>query len=201
MTSKLEKFDLENFLKESINNQIDLYLYTKSKDGDFFEFRVIGEKLLEKLYNEKLRRANQNALNQYRTLSKKDKEALKWTIMITIVDREFITVEGLMQIYRVRWQIEILFKCWKSFTYIDKVKLTKEHYLKCLIYGRLIMCLLINCVYSNIKYVYKVSENKDVSMIMFYSTIVNNLKDICMNFSTKKSSIIIHIILLILCKI
>ena len=189
ITNKLEKFDLEGFLKKSINNQIDLYLYTRSKDNEFFEFRIIGEKLPEELYKEKLRRANQNATNQGRTLSKKEKETLKWTIMLTSVDKEFATVEFLMQTYRIRWQIEILFKCWKSFGHIEKVKLAKEYYLKCLIYGRLIMCLLINCAYSNIKYIYKVFKNRDISIIMFYSTIANNLKDICINFSTRKNDI------------
>lgn len=190
ITGKLEPFDFDKYLRSS-NEMIDVYLYTKTKDGEYFEFRVIGQKLPENMYEEKLRKAKKRAKNQGRTLKKSEKEALKWTIMITNIYKDMVTAQALLQVYRIRWQIEILFKCWKSFGNIQDVKKAKEYYLKCLIFGRLIMCLIINATFSIFKYYYKAKYSKTITILMFYSTITNSLKDICINFSRSKAKLVV----------
>jgi hypothetical protein len=95
----------------------------------------------------------------------------------------------LLDIYRLRWQIELLFKCWKSYGKIDHVKSAGIDYLNCLLYGRLIITLLINTVYSELYFKYKTEENREISMLMIYSTIGSKLKEICLNFIPKKENL------------
>lgn len=47
---------------------------------------------------------------------------MSWVIMITNVDRYQASADMLFDIYRLRWQIELLFKCWKSYANINNVK-------------------------------------------------------------------------------
>lgn len=58
-----------------------------------------------------------------------------------------------MELYRLRWQIEVLFKVLKSSLAIDKMHVGKIEYVNALIYGRLIGTLLIMplhaCVYES----------------------------------------------------
>lgn len=180
-----ERVDLVNFLKKS-NNIVDTYLYVGMKSNNREEFRVIAKKLPEETVNVRIRRAKQKAKNQGRTLKDIDRELMSWVIMITNIDREQADVDMLFDIYKLRWQIEILFKCWKSYTKIDNVKSAKLHYLECLLYGRLIMILLINTVYSNLYFQYKSRENIEISMLMVYSTIGGMLKEICINLIPKR---------------
>ena len=43
-----------------------------------------------------------------------------WTIVVTNVPRELLNVEEAMLLARLRWQIELLFKLWKSHGGIDE---------------------------------------------------------------------------------
>ena len=46
-------------------------------------------------------------------------------------------------VYRIRWQIELLFKQWKSLLHLHVLKGTRPERIKCLLYGRLITIMLL----------------------------------------------------------
>src|SRR5262249_61705239 len=49
-----------------------------------------------------------------RKLSERQRVMCQWTVMITDLPAEAFTVEEGCVLYRVRWQIELLYKAWKS---------------------------------------------------------------------------------------
>ncbi|ABR36425.1 IS4-like element ISCb2 family transposase [Clostridium beijerinckii] len=183
-----EKVEMIDFLKKS-SGVIDTYLYVGMKQNNREEFRVIGKRLPEEIVNLRIRRAREKAKAQGRAPKKIDKELMSWVIMITNIEKEQADVDMLLDIYRLRWQIELLFKCWKSYGKIDHVKSAGIDYLNCLLYGRLIITLLINTVYSELYFKYKTEENREISMLMIYSTIGSKLKEICLNFIPKKENL------------
>src|SRR3954452_5158677 len=52
------------------------------------------------------------------------------------------SIDYVHALYSLRWQIEILFKTWKSFFEIDACKTLKKERLECHLYGQLIGILL-----------------------------------------------------------
>ena len=54
-------------------------------------------------------------------------------------------------IYKIRWQIELLFKVWKSQLNFNYLEGTKSERIYCLIYARLLAIILILTVYSIIE--------------------------------------------------
>ena len=52
-------------------------------------------------------------------------------------------MEAIGTIYRLRWQMELTFKHWKSLFQIDVLKGTRPERIRCLIYGRLIVILVV----------------------------------------------------------
>ena len=57
---------------------------------------------------------------------------------------EQFSPEAIFTIYRLRWQIEIVFKTWKSILKIHKIHSAKTNRLYCEIYGKLIMAVIIH---------------------------------------------------------
>src|SRR5664280_2195595 len=53
------------------------------------------------------------------------------------------TMESVGTVYRLRWQVELVFKNWKSLFQINVLKGTRPERILCLIYGRLIVILVV----------------------------------------------------------
>ncbi|APM38848.1 transposase [Clostridium kluyveri] len=50
------------------------------------------------------------------------------------------------EIYSLRWQVELIFKIWKSIFHISNVKPVKIERFKCQLYGKLILLVLSSIV-------------------------------------------------------
>jgi IS4 transposase len=72
----------------------------------------------------------------------------EFTIYITNVPQEVWSKEIIGTIYRIRWQIELLFKQWKQLFRINVMKGSRPERIRCLVYGRLIMILMVNSIYG-----------------------------------------------------
>ncbi len=96
----------------------------------------------ESVFNERIRKANREAKNKGRQLSKEHKARMGLNLFITSAPEEAITLETAWQIYTLRWQIELTFKIWKSVCKIDKVKKVKKDRLECYIWAKLLLIVL-----------------------------------------------------------
>jgi IS4 transposase len=67
---------------------------------------------------------------------------MDYTIFMTNTAQEQLTHEQVQLYYRLRWQIELLFKIWKSVLQIDKVGKMSIFRFECYLYSRLLVLLL-----------------------------------------------------------
>ena len=62
----------------------------------------------------------------------------EWTILVTNVPRDLLNVEEAMALARLRWQIELIFKLWKSHGRIDEWRGGDPQSALCQVYGKLL---------------------------------------------------------------
>lgn len=93
-------------------------------------------------YARRIRKAQQEAKKKGRTLSKAFKAKAALNLFITNVTDDSLTDENAWSLYRLRWQIELIFKIWKSIWEIDEVKKVKKPRLECYIYSKLLIIVL-----------------------------------------------------------
>jgi Transposase DDE domain len=65
-----------------------------------------------------------------------------WTLLVTNVEPERLTVAEALAVYRCRWQIELLFKQWKSDGGLASSRSAKPQRILCEVYAKLIAQLL-----------------------------------------------------------
>jgi transposase len=65
--------------------------------------------------------------------------------------------------YSLRWQIEVLFKTWKSFFQIDKCKRMKQERMECHLYGQLIGILLCSSTMFRMRQLLLNKKNRELS--------------------------------------
>ena len=151
--------------------------------------RLIAIRLPDEVVNERRRKANKKAKAYGKQLSKEETELLAFNLIITNVDRSIISAEAACDLYRARWQVELVFKACKSYLKLDKVGLCGRYQLECLIYGRLtavVAALLIyNIVYIDVCKRYK----RSVSLLLFVKLLADSFNVISENMQLTVKSI------------
>lgn len=146
-----EPLDLIQFLKKKLKNQntLDCTAYIGVNK---LKIRLVVAKLPEEVVNERLRKANRSAQVARKPLSDEKKAFLKYSIFITNLPDNIASLTDILNLYRIRWRIELLFKEWKSQIHIENILGTNIHRIRCLIYGRICLVLILNKIISYLSY-------------------------------------------------
>ena len=105
--------------------------------------RLLGKKLPESIINQRLRKVNQEYKRKGKTVSKEYKFFLTFALFISNLPEQY-NFDSLYTLYRVRWQIELIFKTWKTILGIHKIRTARPHRLLCEVFGKLIIAVLID---------------------------------------------------------
>lgn len=63
-------------------------------------------------------------------------------VFVTNITKEELPLQQAYELYKIRWQIELMFKIWKSILKLDVVRKMKADRLKCYLYTKLLWILL-----------------------------------------------------------
>lgn len=118
--------------------EMDVRVYEKAK----LSCRLVIERVGDQEYKRRLKNAEQKAKSQGVGVSDAHKLRCRYNKFITNVPREMIPFEKIRRTYYLRWQIELVFKTWKSFFEINKVKKVKKERMECGLPAKLIWILL-----------------------------------------------------------
>ena len=179
-----EEFNLAKELKKISRQRQTTFIkeLTIGKDKHLTA-TIVAVKLTNKQIDrriKKYRKKNGTA----KTMSKSKQELLEWSVFATNIEQEKINIKQMFILYSLRWQIELMFKTWKSRFGINKLleKYTGNDPNKILIlfYLSLIFCV---CVFRPmfIKYdeIMAKEYGKSLSPQKFASMIVNHLRELC----------------------
>jgi hypothetical protein len=101
---------------------------------------LVAQRLDDTLYQQRLQRLRQRARRKQRSASSRQTHLAHWTIYLTsLPDLTFVQVHTL---YRARWQIERLFKRWKSLGQIASSSTADPHRRACEVYAKLLAVLI-----------------------------------------------------------
>ena len=146
-----------------------VYLGKEKIKVRLFIYLLPEEEYARRIRNAKKKNASKTKSKQ---LSKEYKSRASLNLLMTNSAESILTIENAWKIYKLRWQIELIFKIWKSICKIDKVKKVKEERLECYIYSKLIMII------SGWKVVWQVAswlherEQKALSFYKAYKTLI-----------------------------
>lgn len=95
-----------------------------------------------------------------------------YNIYITNAPEEMVSLSKAPLFYRLRWQIELIFKTWKSLASIDKVKQIKKERFECQLYAKLIWIILNWRLYQVVDHsIKKAGPDEGCSIQKFYNMV------------------------------
>jgi hypothetical protein len=175
INNKLVKVDfagIHKYMKDTHLQLMEIDVYMGKKE--LFKTRLIIGIVPTKSYQERIRKATSQAKKDKRTMTDEYKDKLALNLFTTNTD---IPLEDIRPLYTLRWQIELMFKIWKSIGEIDEVKKMKVERFESFLIAKLIWLVLNwHIVKLIVHYFYK-KERIGISPFKLYVTLKEGIMD------------------------
>jgi Transposase DDE domain len=104
--------------------------------------RLLAMRVPQDVADARRRRLREAARKKGRQVSATRLALAAWTILVTNVPADRLVLREALVLGRVRWQIELLFKLWKSHGGVDESRSTKPWRVLCEVYAKLLAMLI-----------------------------------------------------------
>jgi Transposase DDE domain len=155
--------ELAPFLHSVKGNIVEKEIFIGAKDQ--VRSRLIASRVPEMHVNERRRKARKNAKKKGYTPSQAHLTLLAWNLFITNVPQTIWKTETVVKVYPLRWQIEIIFKSWKSYLHLASIKTKKEDTTLCYLYGRMLLILLNYALCPQMRTTLWVRKRRELSVL------------------------------------
>jgi hypothetical protein len=109
--------DLLPFLTSQSKNKLDIPVYVGGKKELFC--RLLASRVPQEVADKRRLRIKDSYRKKGRQPSTKLLQLANWTLVLTNVPQDKLSLQEALVLLKIRWQIELLFKLWKSHLSID----------------------------------------------------------------------------------
>lgn len=127
-------------------------------------------------YEKRLRKTAKQTRSHGHKVSQAFRTRAQLNIMITNVPSDILDPESIRKVYSLRWQIELLFKVWKSQATINEFTTRNIHRFECQLYGKLIW-IVLNLYIFNWLQQRVLSHRNQMCSVWKYFKLILNLSD------------------------
>lgn len=106
--------------------------------------RLLAQRVPQEVADQRRRRLHEYARRKQVALSQEKLFLAQWTLLITNVPPELLSLPESLVLYKVRWQIELLFKLWKQSAKIDEWRSQNPDRMLCELFGKLIAVVIMH---------------------------------------------------------
>lgn len=112
-----QKYSISKFLQQQNGNDIDVHVLLGKRK---VPCRLIIRKVSEEVAKQKLANVTRKAQKTRRQVSQALVIVSKWQFYVTNIESDMCTLDEIITLYSVRWQIELIFKLWKKEMELNK---------------------------------------------------------------------------------
>jgi len=144
-----QRWSLADLLAAQTSDSCDLVVQLGVQQR--LDARLLAQRVPPKVAEQRRRRLRATAKRKGRTVSASQLVLAGWTLLVTNVPAELLSQEEALGLYRIRWQIELLFKLWKSEGHLDETRAERPERVQCEVYAKLLalICahwlMLVSC--------------------------------------------------------
>lgn len=133
--------------------------------------RVIAHRVVPTVAAARRRRIKRQAHKQGRTCRAAYLAGQDWDLFVTNLTPDQLSADQVLTLYRVRWQIELVFKTAKSLLHLDRCVAHRPARVLCEVYARLIALVL----FYNLTAPYRVLGDRELSLPRAWSELQHRL--------------------------
>jgi hypothetical protein len=138
---ELEEFDLTRFVQKLRISQAEIEVYLK-KNEIITKTRLIIAKMPDQVKAQRLRKLNHISRKKGYITRKRIKILTGFNLYITNAPATALASKHIRALYGIRWQIELIFKNWKSNFALAKVTGKRPERIKSILYAKLLLIMI-----------------------------------------------------------
>jgi DDE family transposase len=161
--SRLQRVELAHGLKREPGPLLEKALFLGAREQ--VAVRLIAARMPETGVNERRRKARQTARKRGYTPSQTHLTLLAWNLFITNVPGTGWTPATVCKAYALRWQVELVFKSWKSYLQLSTLPTKNEVPTLCYLYGRLLLILFTYALCPSLRAALWADKRRELSLL------------------------------------
>lgn len=150
LDAKGRPLDLIDALRRETSNSIDCKIGVGRNDGEPLPLRLVARRKTPQAAEKARLKARQDAKRKGHELKPETLVAAEWIILVTTLDAAEFKTEDILDLYRVRWRIEIAFKRLKSGAGLGPPPSENPQVAKSYIYCHLLVALITDSLLCEI---------------------------------------------------
>jgi hypothetical protein len=143
-----ERLDLGQVLRTAPGPTFERQVRLGQGPNQTHACRLVGLRVPAQVAQARRRRFKAHARRQGRTGSPRHVALCDWTLLITNVPEPWLPLDMVRALYTLRWQIELLFKQFKSILRVHQSMTGNIHRLRCELYGKLITAVWVQRLHA-----------------------------------------------------
>lgn len=171
---KQMRIDFQKIYQQMKENQlqyqdIDVYI-----GCDKQPVRLIIELLPESIYQKRINQRNKENKSRGYNTSDEFKGRAHFNLFVSNIPRTSCSWDTISKLYRIRWQIELVFKIWKSILNIDKLKKGSNERFLAMLYTKLLWICINWKIVSDCRNYFYLNQHKLTSLTKCFQTMGEN---------------------------
>jgi hypothetical protein len=129
----------------------DVFLGNPLREDDPYgrlRVRLVALRLPPEVAQQRRRRSRKQAKDQGHTLSQRTLQMMDWLVVLTNVPALRLTAEQVLAVYRLRWQVELMFRQWKHLYGMKQAGYDKPGALYCHLIATLIAATMMSLLHG-----------------------------------------------------
>lgn len=163
VTPDYEPINLSQLLKNQPRQAFEMEMLLGKPAKYQLPCRLICIPLRQEVADRRRQKAKENAKRKGRTPSKEYLDSLDWIILVTNVPSSMLSIQQVALLYRVRWQIELVFKLWKSYCGLKHIQDLRRDRVLFELYAKMIGIVLTHFLLAPLRMPQGTMDNREIS--------------------------------------
>ncbi len=162
-----KRIDLETLLRKQTGNRKELQVKLGCRAQHQIPCRLIILRNPDAVTEKRRRSAKEHAQKRGTTLSQTYLFMLGWTLFVTNAPATMISLQHIYAFYRIRWQIELIFKLWKSYCGLNHILTWRKERVLTELYAKMIAIVIVHFLLAPLRIPDEIWSEREVSNVRF----------------------------------
>jgi hypothetical protein len=162
-----ERIDLEKLLRNQADDRKEVQVKLGCRAQHQILCRLIILRNPAAVTEKRRRRAKEHAKKRGTTLSQTYLFLLGWTLFVTNAPATMIGLQQVYNFYRIRWQIELIFKLWKSYCGLNQILTWRKARVLTELYAKMIAIVIVHFLLAPLRIPDEIFLEREISNVRF----------------------------------